>query len=66
MKLLSKAAHDIYSDFYTGTNGNRTVNCILDTNCVRFIVIENGKSVREFNNAEKDKCFSQAEKALNK
>ena len=43
MKHLSQISHDIFAQFYTGSNGARKVNCILDDNSVRFIVFENGK-----------------------
>ena len=68
MKKLVKVEHEIFKNVYEGTNGNRMVRCILDTNCVRYIVFENGKkkSVREFNNAQADTCFKNAEAALNR
>lgn len=67
MKHLSQISHDIFAQFYTGSNGARKVNCILDDNSVRFIVFENGKKkrVREFSNCDKAKCLAEAEKALN-
>lgn len=68
MKKLVKVEHEIFEKVYEGTNGNRMVRCILDTNCVRYIVFENGKkkSVREFNNAQATTCFKNAEAALNR
>lgn len=68
MKKLVKVEHEIFEKVYEGTNGNRMVRCILDTNCVRYIVFENGKkkSVREFNNAQAATCFKNAEAALNR
>lgn len=46
----------------------RKVYCILDDNCVRYSVIENGRKVRvsEFSNNEKKKCFEHATRALNR
>lgn len=68
MMKLVKVEDEIFKDVYVGTNGNRKVTCILDTNCVRYIVFENGKRVRrsEFSNDQKEKCFTNAEKALNR
>lgn len=68
MKKLVKVEHEIFKNVYEGANGNRTVRCILDANCVRYIVLENGKkkSVREFSNAQADTCFKNAEAALNR
>lgn len=46
----------------------RRVVCILDDYCVRYVVYENGKKLRtsEFSNDQKEKCFANAEKALNR
>ncbi|MCD8159534.1 MAG: hypothetical protein LUD77_11850 [Clostridiales bacterium] len=67
MKNLQKAEHDIFKNFYTGTNGDKKVNCILDSNCVRYIVFKSGKAVskKEYSNKNKNLCFKNAEKALN-
>ena len=68
MVELRKENNGLFTDFYTGTNGNKTVNCILDDNCVRYIVFEKGKikSKREFDNSQKKLCFINATKALNR
>lgn len=68
MVELKKESNEVFDNFYTGTNGSKTVNCILDDNCVRYIVLQDGKikSRREFNNIKKDICFKNATKALNK
>lgn len=68
MTKLVKVEDGIFNEMYVVTNGNRKVTCILDTNCVRYIVFENGKKVRksEFSNDQKEKCFKNAEKALNR
>ena len=68
MLELRKENNVTFKEFFTGTNGTKIVNCILDNNCVRYIVLEKGKikSKREFNNSNKDLCFKNAVKALNK
>lgn len=73
MKELKKEANSIFEEFYTGStymaNGQKkTVNCILDDNCVRYIVFIGNrvKSKREFDNNKKEVCFRNATKALNK
>lgn len=68
MLELKRENNETFKEFFTGTNGNKTVNCILDDNCVRYIVFEGlrVKSRREFNNSKKDLCFKNATKALNK
>lgn len=67
MKRLVKVAHEMFKEVYEGTNGKRSVRCILDQNCVRYIVFVDGKkkSVREFSNGQQTQCFANAEKALN-
>lgn len=68
MVELRKENNGLFTDFYTGKNGDKTVNCILDNNCVRYIVFEKGKikSRREFDNSQKKLCFINATKALNR
>lgn len=46
----------------------RKVTCILDDNCVRYTVTENGRKKirREYDNNQKEACFTDATKALNK
>lgn len=68
MKQLVKVENGIFKNVYEGINGSRKVVCILDANCVRYIVSENGKkkTTREFNNAQTDVCYKNAEKALNR
>ena len=65
---LQKEQNQTYKFFFTGTNGNKTVNCILDENCVRYITFVKGKRPvrKEFSNNEKAKCFEKALKELNK
>nr|DAY68285.1 MAG TPA: hypothetical protein [Caudoviricetes sp.] len=67
MAELRKENNGIFEEFFTGKNGNKTVNCVLDDNCVRYIVFERGKikSIREFDNSQKNLCFKNATKALN-
>ena len=68
MLELKRENNKTFKEFFTGTNGRKTVNCILDDNCVRYIVFEGlrVKSIREFDNSKKDLCFKNATKALNK
>lgn len=68
MKTLTKTNNQHFNEYYEGTNGSRTVRAILDNNCVRYMIIENGKlkSKREFGNDKKDLCMKNATKALNK
>lgn len=68
MMKLVKVKSEMFEDMYEGTNGSRKVTCILDNNCVRYMVFENGKKIRrsEFSNDQKEKCFANAEKALNR
>lgn len=68
MLEMKKVEHEIFKNFFEGSNGSRQVTCILDNNCVRYMVRENGKlkSRREYENNKKDLCFKNAVKALNK
>ena len=72
MLKLTKVDHDMFSEYYEGTNGTRKVACILDQNCVRYMVLVPGKhgmkvaSRREYANGSEARCFAAAEKALNK
>lgn len=68
MIKLMKVSDDIIREKYEGTKGDREVVCILDENCVRYMVFENGKlkARREFSNGKEKTCFRNAEKALNK
>lgn len=68
MKQLIKVNHEIFNEVYEGTNGTRRVVCILDKNCVRYIVFEGSKkkNVREFSNGQEQTCFNNATKALNR
>ena len=70
---LKKEKHDVFKEFFTGSsymkNGQKkTVNCILDDGCVRYIVFVGNriKSRREYDDASKNRCFNNAQKALNK
>ena len=58
----------MFNEYFEGTRGGRKVICILDDYCVRYMVFENGKkkSRREFRNDQKEICFKNATKALNK
>lgn len=72
MAKLQKIKNELFNECYEGQNGSRIVRCILDDFCVRYIVLEPGKqgmrvvSRREYDNAEKARCFKNAEKALSK
>lgn len=67
MLELVKEKHSVFNEFYTGTKGTITVNCILDDNCVRFIVFEGRRVLnrREYKNNGKRLCFIRATQALN-
>lgn len=68
MKELVKKESYHFNEYYEGENENKKVQCILDNNCVRYMVFVNGKKVsrREFSNDKKELCFKNATKALNK
>ena len=68
MNELIKTKNPLFDEYYEGTCGGKKVICILDDNCVRYMVFENGKnkSRREFCNYNKELCFKNATKALNK
>lgn len=73
MAELKKEVNKTFKEFYTGetytSNGQKkTVNCILDDNCVRYIVWLGNrmKSRREFGNEQKETCWKKANMALNK
>lgn len=72
MEKLVKAQSDIFDEYYVGQKGLRKVICILDENCVRYMVLAPGKhgmkcvTRREYNNGQEARCFANAEKALNK
>ena len=73
MLELKKVNHSVFNEFFTGETytkegQKKTVNCILDDNCVRYVVFlgDRIKSRREYDNCKKDLCFKNATKALNK
>lgn len=68
MKEMIKVKNEMFNEYFEGSNGSRRVTCILDDNCVRYMVFENGKrkSRREFSNNNKALCLKNAVKALNK
>lgn len=74
MLELKKSEHSVYKEFYTGSkilaNGLKmTVNCILDDNCVRYVVFKGNRITtrREYNNnMSKTQCFRSATRALNR
>lgn len=65
---LKKIKHEVFSNYYIGENGNKKVIAILDTNCIRYMVIVNGKQItrREYANGNESICLKNATKALNK
>lgn len=65
---LEKRNNATFDEYFEGTNGNKTVKCVLDDYCVRYVIIKNGKCTarHEFKNSEKEKCFKNAERALNR
>lgn len=77
MKKLHKIEMKPFNEVYQATTVvttkdfrkvTRTVTCLLDDNCVRYTVVEDGKakSRREYGNDQKERCFRNAEKALNR
>jgi len=72
MAELKKVENNIFKEYYEGRNDGRRVICILDLNCVRYMVFAPGKwgerqiSRREFANGKESLCFKNATKALNK
>jgi len=77
MAHLEKSEDKIFNRIFVGTKEvmnkdyrmiERKVTCILDKNCVRYVVVENGKQIsrREFANGKEELCFKNATKALNK
>lgn len=72
MLKLQKVEHSIFSEYYEGRNGDRVVTCILDLNCVRYMVLMPSKhglktvTKREYHNGSEALCLASAEKALNK
>lgn len=71
MKKLVRVESPVFSEYYEGCNGQRKVCCILDLNCIRYMVLEPGKwglrqvARREYRNGNEALCFANAEKALN-
>lgn len=75
MTELKKENHPMFAEYYVGTsaNGQTKVTCILDNNCVRYIVSKMGRwgwkvaTRREYGNEPQSKarCFQNATKALN-
>lgn len=71
---LKKTESPMFSEYYTGYNPqtNQTVHCILDDNCVRFVVVQcdgpRTKVVkrREYSNQNKARCMANATAALNR
>lgn len=68
MKTLVKVEHEVFREYYEGINGQRRVCCILDQNCIRYTVFENGKKKRTstFSNGQENTCFRNAVNALNR
>lgn len=70
-KELVRVESNIYDEIYEGVNENKKVMCILDNNCVRYIVFDLAKPRQsgkrhEFSNDKKELCFKNAIKVLNK
>lgn len=71
MKELVKVKSNLFNKIYAGINGNKEVVCILDDNCVRYIVKDLTKPRQrgkrhEFSNDKKELCFKNATKVLNR
>ena len=71
---LTKTENFMFSEYYTGYNPQtqQTVHCILDDNCVRYVVVQcegsNTKVLkrREYSNQNKARCMANALAALNR
>lgn len=70
MKELIKVNDELFNEHYEGVAANgKKVICILDDNCVRYMVLNaNGKQIRrrEYENTQKETCFRNATKAFNR
>lgn len=71
MKELLRVESKLFKEMYVGINGNKEVICILDDNCVRYMVKDLANVRRsykryEFSNDKKALCFANATKMLNK
>ena len=78
MATLVKKENEIFEEVYEGSlkrinkktykSEEVKVKCYLDDNCVRYVVIINGKlkTKKEFRNDQKELCFKKATIALNK
>lgn len=68
MYELKRVHGGFFNEEYEGINGKKKVCCILDNDCVRYMVFVDGKRKRiaEFSNDKKELCFKNATKALNK
>lgn len=74
MRELNKVERFGFNEYYEGSSTDRKakVICILDENCVRYSVCRKAKTIykqvsrHEYGNSEKEKCFRNATKALNK
>jgi hypothetical protein len=68
METLIKREHEIFKDYYVGTNGNKTVTVVMDEYCTRYIVYINGKQIskKEYSNEKRHLCFPRAIAQLNK
>ena len=70
MKELVKTNSKFFDEIFEGTaNSGAKVTCILDDNCVRYMVVDKfgrTKSRREYGNHNKELCFKRATEALNR
>jgi hypothetical protein len=66
-KLIQVKDH-YFDEYYVGYNGSKTVVCILDDNCVRYVGFDNAKrkTRREYSNDKKELCMRRAIAWLNK
>ena len=68
VEKLNRVKDYMFEHYYVGYNGSKTVICILDDNCVRFVGFDNAKRIvrREYSNSKKEMCMSRALAWLNK
>jgi hypothetical protein len=68
VEKLDRVKDHYFDEYYVGYNGSKTVVCILDDNCVRFVGFDNAKrkTRREYSNDKKELCMRRAIAWLNK
>lgn len=72
-QLERETNSQFFKESYIGKNGWKKVICILDDDCVRYVVCDTRKPImkavikrREYKNDKKQLCFERATQELNK